>query len=186
MLHWNYFLALENDIERLSRYIEFDRKNSKTFSVELSHLLLSISSEVDVTLKLLCNELDPAKKPRTINDYRQIITTHQKKFLTEPVFIPRYNLKFTPWEKWNDNENPGWWTSYNNVKHQRNINYGQANLWNVLKAISGLFVTIFYLKEVEQYGMNPLYQEAPINKLIPRSTLFRLDQKHYYFASMNA
>ena len=28
--HWNYFLAIERDLEVLSRYVEFDESNSPT------------------------------------------------------------------------------------------------------------------------------------------------------------
>lgn len=54
MLHWNYFLAIEKDLENLSRYIEFDESNLKTYSIELTHILFSASSEVDVVMKQLC------------------------------------------------------------------------------------------------------------------------------------
>jgi len=58
LLHWNYFLALESDLERVSRYIEFDKANFKTYSIELAHLLLAASSEVDVVAKTLCQRID--------------------------------------------------------------------------------------------------------------------------------
>jgi hypothetical protein len=35
--HWNYFLALEKDLETVSRYIEFSRDNLNTYSIELAH-----------------------------------------------------------------------------------------------------------------------------------------------------
>jgi hypothetical protein len=50
-IHWNYFLAIESDLENLSRYIEFIDTNFKTYSIELAHLLLASSSEIDVVLK---------------------------------------------------------------------------------------------------------------------------------------
>ena len=53
-LHWNYFLAVENDVEKLSRYIEFTKDNFKVYSLEMTHLLLAASSEVDVVAKLIC------------------------------------------------------------------------------------------------------------------------------------
>jgi hypothetical protein len=47
-LHWNYFLALERDLEVVSRYVEFSRPNFQVFSIELAHLLFAAASEVDV------------------------------------------------------------------------------------------------------------------------------------------
>ena len=54
LIHWNYFLALESDLAQVSRYIEFDSNNYRTYSIELSHLLLASSSEVDVIAKGIC------------------------------------------------------------------------------------------------------------------------------------
>ena len=45
-LHWNYYIALEQDLAKLSRYIEFAEGNFSTYSIELAHLLLAASSEV--------------------------------------------------------------------------------------------------------------------------------------------
>lgn len=36
-LHWNYFLALERDLETVSRYVEFTPDNYKIHSIELAH-----------------------------------------------------------------------------------------------------------------------------------------------------
>jgi hypothetical protein len=58
-LHWNYFLALERDLEVVSRYVEFTDDNNETYSIELAHLLFAAASEADVIAKLLCKQLDP-------------------------------------------------------------------------------------------------------------------------------
>jgi hypothetical protein len=33
-LHWNYYLALERDMEQLSRYVEFCEPNLSVYSIE--------------------------------------------------------------------------------------------------------------------------------------------------------
>ena len=57
LIHWNYFLAIESDLERLSRYVEFSKDNYKTYSLAMAHLLLSSASEVDVVLKGICKNI---------------------------------------------------------------------------------------------------------------------------------
>ena len=52
-LHWNYFLALDRDLEVVSRYVEFTKPNFNVYSIELAHLLFAAASEVDVIAKLL-------------------------------------------------------------------------------------------------------------------------------------
>ena len=49
--YWNYFLALEADLERLSRFVEFTSVNFQTYSLEMARLLLTGASEVDVVAK---------------------------------------------------------------------------------------------------------------------------------------
>jgi len=60
LIHWSYFLALEQDIQRLSRFVEFNSNNFATFSLEMAHLLLASSSEIDVVLKMLCKPFAPS------------------------------------------------------------------------------------------------------------------------------
>ena len=94
--HWNYFLAIEKDIENLSRYIEFSDANLGTYSIELTHILLSASSEVDVIMKQLCTLVDPNQTTKNINDYKSVIQTHLNSFINEEISIDRFGLTFKP------------------------------------------------------------------------------------------
>jgi len=66
LLHWSYFLALEEDLLQLARYVEFSNANFKAYSIEMAHLLLASSSESDVLLKMICNVYDPKKSMGSI------------------------------------------------------------------------------------------------------------------------
>ena len=99
-LHWNYFLALESDFEKLSRYVEFSENNYGTYSLEMVRLLLASSSEVDVVLKGLCKKISPRKKPNNITTYRKMIVPEYHKICNMKVHIPRYNLDIHPWDNW--------------------------------------------------------------------------------------
>lgn len=72
-VHWNYYIALEQDLSKTSRFIEFSEANFKTYSIELAHLFLAASSEIDVVLKLLCNIKNNNKAHKNINDYKKTI-----------------------------------------------------------------------------------------------------------------
>ena len=112
LIHWNYFLALESDLEQLSRYIEFDNKNFRTYSIELAHLLLASSSEVDVIAKGICGFLEPKSPAENINQYREIINRNLPNFKNEFVYVPRFSLRFIPWSTWKSTKsqikNPLW------------------------------------------------------------------------------
>jgi hypothetical protein len=71
--HWNYFLAIERDLETLARYVEFDSKNFECFSIETARLLLAAAAEVDIVCKQICRQADQSSKACKINHYRDEI-----------------------------------------------------------------------------------------------------------------
>lgn len=144
LLHWNYFIALEADIESLSRYVEFTKDNFKTYSIEIAHILLASSSEVDVVAKQFCKRLDAKSKASQIDQYREVITSAIPEFADSLISLPRYGLELSPWSNWNNNQSPLWWKSHNEVKHQRNEHFPKANIKNVLNSMAGLFILILY------------------------------------------
>lgn len=183
-LHWNYFLALESDLAQVSRYIEFDEKNFRTYSIELAHLLLASSSEVDVIAKGICGFLEPDSPADNINHYREIINRNLPSFIKEKVFVPRFSLTLKPWSNWNlvkNPQNPLWWRSYNKVKHERNEYFAEANLKNVLNSIGGLLITVFYFYKLKFSIDNPNFRDRDINRLlVPESEFVRMNESYYY------
>ena len=187
-LHWNYYIALERDLENISRYIEFLDKNFRTYSIELAHLLFASASEVDVIAKSLCNLIAPAAPRKNINDYRAVITKHLQPLTRERVFISRYGLTLDPWSSWrhiNNKDNPIWWRAYNEVKHERNERFDQANLKNTLNSLAGLLIIVFYfykerMKEDWPADRPPMRRESVTSALEPKSSLMRLSDAYYF------
>jgi hypothetical protein len=184
-LHWNYFLALERDLETVSRYVEFTPDNYKTYSIELAHLLFAAASEVDVVAKLLCKQLDPRKKPSSIDGYKPIIKKGIPTLPAENVFVPRFGLTLVPWDQWSKNNgqqpHPYWWSSYNKVKHQRDAHFARATLHNALNAMGGLMLVAFhyYRYALAPPGAAPLGPKDTTDLLTPTSTLLRVDDSFY-------
>ena len=184
-LHWNYFVALERDLETVSRYVEFTPDNYEIYSIELAHLLFAAASEVDVVAKLLCKQLDPQQDPSTINGYKPIMTNGIPTLAGENVFIPRYGLTLTPWDQWSKNDgqqpHPYWWSGYNKVKHERDANFKLATLQNALNAMSGLMLVAFhyYRYALAQPPGAALAPKDTTDLLTPTSTLLRLDDSSY-------
>jgi hypothetical protein len=52
--HWDYFLALEDDLAKLARYIHFSTDNLDTYSIEFARLLMASTQEIDVLFKQIC------------------------------------------------------------------------------------------------------------------------------------
>jgi hypothetical protein len=156
--HWNYFLAIEQDVINLSRYIEFTESNYKTHSIEVARILFTASSEADVVAKALCRTIEPNSRAGSINAYKNEIKQRYLNFPETEVQMPRYGLTLTPWSEWKKDDTPIWWTSYNKVKHHRDSHFERASLKNALNAFSGLFVLLLYLYQDELiHGqINPL------------------------------
>ncbi|MGV3774506.1 MAG: hypothetical protein ACO1QB_16520 [Verrucomicrobiales bacterium] len=184
LLHWNYFLALESDIETLSRYVEFAPANFEVFSIELAHILFTAASEVDVLCKLLCARVAPNARKRNIDDYRSALTKAFPSIGAEQVFIPRYALTFTPWDNWAGPSqlNPNWWKSYNNVKHERDAYFKEATLKNALNALAALLIVTFYFyrRTLPNNEGEAFSERETTRKLKPGSNLFTLNEKYYY------
>ena len=176
-IHWNYFLALESDCQKLSRYIEFSEENYMTFSIELAHLLIAAASEVDVIAKLLCRRINPSSKAKNIDHYRNEIIPYYPKIRNMEVTIPRYALKFSPWlNEENPEGNPQWWRAYNNVKHQRNDHFMDASLQHSLNALGGLLILLLYYYK----------EEAENGKLEPAHSLLQTSIRSWNFENGSA
>jgi len=154
-VHWNYLLSIEQDLENLSRYIEFHKENFDCFSIEISRLLMASASEIDVVCKQICKKINAESKASTIGIYRKEILTRYNDIPMFKVIMPRYGLELTPWQNWRNRENnvPFWWTANNKIKHHRHTHYQKGNLKNALNAVAGLFVMVLYLyKEKAELG----------------------------------
>ena len=179
-VHWNYFIALEQDLAKVSRFIEFSDSNFDTYSIELAHLLLAASSEVDVVLKALCNIKKPAKNHQNINDYKETIKAELPDFINDKAFIHRYGLELQPWTNWNGDGNPIWWHSYNNVKHQRDAHFHEANLKNTLNAVTALSLAVlYYYREVFLQEKDHTFKDVT-RRLQPETSLIEFNDSYTF------
>lgn len=173
--HWNYFLAIESDIEAVSRFIEPCEDNYQTYSQELARLLIASASEVDVLLKGLCEQLEPAANADNIGRYEAIIRHKLPQVFDFKLQIPRWGLELTPWVDWTANNPPLWWTACNKVKHHRDTEYKRANLKHALNSIGALFIVNLYFHR----------QHAEQATLLPMQKLFRVDAAHFNGTTFN-
>ena len=168
--HWNYFLSIEQDLDRLSRYIEFDERNYSCFSLEIVRLLIAAPAEADVVCKQICQNINPASVADNIHQYRDAIMPAYPVMSQFEVLAPRYGLRLKPWDQWNQPQGvPLWWTAYNKIKHHRNVEYPKANLKNVLNAVAGLFVACLYLYK----------EKAALGELIPSPSILRPSEERF-------
>lgn len=149
LAHWNYFLAIEDDLTKLSRYIDFDGRNDSAFSLEISRILFTASSEIDVVLKQLCLTINIGSTANNINAYFNEITPAISPFCKFKVTIPRFGLTLEPWIDWKATASPEWWQAYNKVKHERHLHFDKATLKNCLNSVAALYISVLHLYMTE-------------------------------------
>ena len=185
-IHWNYFLAIENDFEKISRYIEFTADNNNTYSIELGRIIMAATQEIDDIMKKICHLISPASKPHNINDYRNIIKANLCEFIIEEAQIPRFGMSSQPWIDWDDStqdNNPFWWKANNKIKHDRTQNLQYANLKNAYNAVGALLITtLYYYKlEIQAINNNQTFNWQDLTfRLKPKSSLFILKNEYYH------
>jgi hypothetical protein len=150
---WYYFLSIEKDFIRTLDFVELHPANSTSFSNEYAKLLLLIGSEVDVVAKMVCANAAPTQNPQNVVDYRTILTAHFNGFHTVEIDVPRYARKIQPWLSWGATppSSPSWWTAYNKVKHERDVNFADANQENTIFTLCGWIALLLYLFKDEQH-----------------------------------
>ena len=170
--HWRYFISIEEDLIRLSRYVELSEDNFKTYSIELTRLLFAASSEANIIAKLLFESL--GGKRGEMKSYLSKIREKWPQINCMNIKLDKSDLSFVPWA---EKDLPAWWDAYNGVKHMRHEEYQKANLKNVLNAISGLFALLlfFYSK-----GTKTIYL-FPIPKFITPDSIF--DEKSQFWGT---
>jgi len=166
--HWEYYLSIASDLEQASRYVEIDKENFQTFSLEFTRLLLATGSETDVVAKLLCHKYCPTGEYENINNYRKTLKKLAPGICKVEIAMPRYHLTFVPWKDWETDKNPDWWKAYNDVKHHRDKYYKKANLGVCLESLAGLCVLVAYL----------YYKERILKGLGIRLPIMFLDPKY--------
>jgi len=143
-IHWDYVLAMEEDLIRLSRFVDFSA-NDSTYSIEIARVMMAAAAEADVALKGICKNVGSRFSGRTIRAYYPVIRSHHPGLFDAPVSIERYGLTLRPWSDWTEMSPPLWWTANNKVKHERSDRFTDANLKNCLNAVAGVFAAVLYL-----------------------------------------
>lgn len=156
-IHWNYFLALEEDVAHLARFLELTTANFESYSIELGRMLFAAASEVDVVAKQYCQQINPEARAGNITSYKTAITNRHPLFNSIKVHMPRFGLTLEPWANWAGKSQPLWWRAYNKVKHERHEHFAEANLKNTLNAVAALYVMLifFYREEAESGRLGP-------------------------------
>ncbi len=145
MEEFNYFLALEAELENSFNYIEPDVHNFECYGAKYASLLNSVCVEFESVAKSLIKAINPDASVGNIGEIKGQILSLFPKFEENSVEITRLGQVINPFVDWS-NDRLEWWDSYTALKHNRIQNYKKANLRNVFLAMSALLVLIVYLE----------------------------------------
>lgn len=143
---WNYFLALEKDLDNTSRYIEPSGQEN-VFSFEFAKLLILACTEVESVFKAICFEIEGKQVSGNIGAYKHTVLSKYPKIVEARVHINRLGYDIEPFEGW-DKGPLDWWDAYQLVKHSRRNYFKEATYINATKALSALYILIFYLSKI--------------------------------------
>lgn len=130
------------DLYEVFNYVEPDNANSSVYSHRLYELLLRTSTEFEANCKGILDTngyARPGGGNLNIQDYFKIEAA--TKLSGYVVTFDRWpNHQFKPFASWNSGVFAPlpWYQGYNNVKHNRYVNFQYASLENVMNAIAGL------------------------------------------------
>lgn len=152
---WNYYLYLEEDFIKLTRYISIHSNNYKTFSDEIHKQLLSVAMEFENINKEINKELGNKLKDMCniteFGDWLFDSKIDSKNIIIEIKFS-KENLILNPFKKEKFNEKNGketeqmpWWRAYNQIKHDRYKKYIDVNFEHLLNALAALLYCEMYL-----------------------------------------
>lgn len=172
ILYWKHYLIIEEDFIKTHRYVELDRDNFTTFSVEYTKLLQSIGSEFDVVSKEICKFYGYYNKSR-IFEYAPVIIQSFTDLCSQKLMVKSNNsIVIEPLKDWTIQpyyKSPKWWTSYNKIKHDRVNNFALANLENVIFGLASLFLTeMYFIYEIS------MQEETTLKIPNKSSTLFEI------------
>ena len=151
------FLLIKEDLLTLFEYLEPSNECLTSYSYRIHALLMRTCIEVEANFKAILeeNKFTPPARGSTMRHYRKVDATHH--LSSYEVTLPIWNgtpLVLKPFEPWRaerglpspSKPNPWpslpWYQAYNASKHDRQDEFKQANLDNLLKSIAGLLVLV--------------------------------------------
>ena len=147
--YWRMFIILEKELVEALDYVELGIGNFSTTSIIFSKLLLSIGAEVDNVLR----EYSGLTERSSIEFYYNFIIGKHPAIVDQKVKIKDTIIDLKPYDGWNGNQpsqSLNFWQKYNELKHDRVLNAGNASLETVLNALAGLFT-------IELYRVNDIF-----------------------------
>ncbi len=140
------FKIILNELKELFEFIEPCDSNLDTYSLRIHQLMIRACIEVEANFKAILREntFNTEENKWNIRDFKLVNKTHHLD--AYKIGIPSWNgskeKKFEPFSDWKNGETLCWYQAYNKSKHDRAKNFEEANLRNLLGAVTGLLALL--------------------------------------------
>ena len=141
-------MLLEQELDEISVYIEFSKKNFNCYSLKLMRLINSAVSEFEIVAKEICSQIlkDENVESFNISKISDVIVTKYPDILDTKARVLDMNYEFHPFRGWDENPRLEWWDIYNKLKHDRNSYFDKANLKIAIESIAILKIMVMILR----------------------------------------
>ena len=164
-LNWNIYTNLENEVVSLTRYIQFDDANKRTYSIYMAEIILRISAEIESLCKDLYATLgcvhsgsrfnfdDPCIKEfvrRWNIDKKAVDIIHPSIIFSNREIFPFANAT-------QRTTTPGanvWKSAYNDIKHNLRSKMASANIGVLVEELAALFLLNVYSRGLVNATIN--------------------------------
>lgn len=168
-----------DDLDSIFKVVSPHKKQYSVYGHAIRNVIMLACTELDSRMQhiLTNNAVRPIGKYFQMKDYHKLKGT---------LRLDEYSLSFyrygdlgiySPFCKWEKNEELFWYKAYNNVKHNREDKFTDAKLYNAINAIMALCIIA-----ISQYGYrNDLWNER-IGKIIKVEKEPIWDLEDFYLA----
>lgn len=152
--YWRYAEVLNEQLGNTTRFVEPNKDNYNTYSLEFTSIILAAGSEVEVVCRLICEMIDSG------NDYtsqksrikmKKILETILEKFpdiYKAKQYVLYQHEAIYPFQELKKGvQLLSWWDSYNNIKHRRYDCFSESTLINAINIVAALIILNSYLYE---------------------------------------
>lgn len=195
-LFFPVYKQLEKELDELSYFITFDKKQLKTYSIKISELLLRTVSEIENISKELCKRekikfYDKNKHIRKVVYFNDYFEKLEHIFLLSKKYVSFdldncneniFDVKLVPFKKDKTYTLNGktksiwsWYYAYNKIKHDRVKFFRYANLECLIKALAALFLLNIYYLNKTFYSETSYDTDYILEKIEGFSKIFSVD-----------
>lgn len=139
---WKCFAVLEQELENSRVAVGIHQDNYHLVSDHYKSIILQACTEVEKIYEMLCGKA--LAVTRNISQHIQTITNHCKDFFNTEIHMPMTDQMIKPWGACAHGNDPEFWTTYHNIKHEGKSE--KATLEHAVFALAGLFSLLLALE----------------------------------------